>query len=73
MFVLLDFAVTLICSREFCMCRIAGAWAPDFLELEEKAARIWSGSGFNRVVGGGSGGEWIVGNKYTYRLNRAYA
>ena len=60
-------------SREFCMCRIAGAWAPDFLELEEKAARIWSGSGFNRVVGGGSGGEGLVGNKYTYRLNRAYA
>ena len=56
LFVLLDFAVTLIFSREFCMCRIAGAWAPDFLELEEKAARIWSGSGFNRVVGGGSGG-----------------
>jgi hypothetical protein len=58
------------------MCRIAGAWAPDFLELEEKAARIWSGSGFNRVVGGGSGpggSTWIVGNKYTYRLNRAYA
>ena len=66
LFVLLDFAVTLIFSREFCMCRIAGAWAPDFLELEEKAARIWGGRG-------GSGGEWIVGNKYTYRLNRAYA
>jgi hypothetical protein len=39
---------------------------PDVLELEEKAARTWSGRG-------GSGGEWIVGNKYTYRLNRAYA
>ncbi len=65
-FVLLDFAVTLIFSREFLHVSHCRCMVPDVLELEEKAARTWSRRG-------GSGGEWIVGNKYTYRLNRAYA